>query len=131
MDRIRPEIPQAQTDFGQRWLVMMTANAMHELTDDELRTISLNVAAHQRDSHVLRRDRYVPKPNITRQAATRKGSSMNNQEFKTREAALIMNQSDAAILDEMEELEREVGLDMSPKEQAWYDYIYGGGDKPE
>ena len=130
MNQFKAAIPtKATTDFGKRWLEMMAANGRQELSDDELRMIALDVAAHQRDVKIIRRDRFVPNVDATRKYLTKKGVQ-NKSEFIARERALMQNQSDAAILDEVEEVESEMGLDMSPKEQVWYDYVLGGGDVP-
>jgi hypothetical protein len=115
MQRIEVEMPKARTDFGKRWLEMMQAQTDGLLLAHQVRTITLNAAAHQRDTGILRRDRYVPLKN----------ESMSPEYFGSRENALVMNMSDAAILDEMEEVEREAGLDMSETEQWWFDYIVG------
>ena len=115
MEKIKVEYPESATRFGQRWMELISANEDKVLNEYELRSVVLNVVAHQRDNGLLRRDRHVPK----------KLEKMTRDYFKTRERAIMMNHSDAAILDEMEELEREVGLDMSEKEQRWYNYVIG------
>lgn len=135
MERLKVDVPtKARTPFDNRYIEMLVASATGELTDQDVRLVALNVAAKQRDDGEVRRDRFVPNQRESREAALKRVASMNSdmrrREFETREAALMMNASDAAILDEMEELEREVGLDMSEVEQAWYDYVVDGGDRP-
>lgn len=133
MERLRAKVSTtAKTEFGKRWMEMVQVSYEREISADELRNITLNVAAHQRDNKILRRDRFVPKEGISWAFATDKDNpGISLGEFKTREAALTANQSDAAILDEMEEVERESGLDMSEHEQDWYNYVIGGGERPD
>lgn len=125
MERLRAKVSTtAKTEFGKRWMEMVQANYDREISGDELRTITMNVAAHQRDAKILRRDRHVLKVDISRERATdKKNPGLTLEEYRSREIALMANQSDAKILDEMEEIERESGLDMTEHEQAWYDYI--------
>jgi hypothetical protein len=113
---------------------MIQANYSQEISANELRNITLNVAAHQRGAKILRHDRFVLRPDATREQLTAKANGkplFSKADFDTREAAIMMNQSDGKILDEMEELERETGLDMSEHEQDWYNYVIGGGERPE
>lgn len=127
MSRIEVDIPkEAKDDFGRRWLLMMQSRETGEISSHELRRIIMNVVAHQHQTKVLRRDRHVLREDSPRSVITGKGAGrISIGDFKTRDTALVLNQSDAAILDEMEELEREAGLDMSDTEQSWHDYIIG------
>jgi hypothetical protein len=109
-----------RTPFGVRWCEMLVAQASRELTDGQVQNITLNIARSQRESKVLRRDRFVPE----------KKEKMTRKYFEERENALIMNKSDGALIDTMEEVELEAGLDMSPLEQSWYQYVVAGGQKP-
>lgn len=120
MEGVRKALPKATDEFGKRWLEMMNVHFDREISADELRAITLNVVRKQRDDKTLRRDRFVPPEK----------ESQTQEEFETREFAIIANKSDAAVLDEMEEVEREAGLDMSEPEAAWFKYMTTGGDKP-
>lgn len=121
MGKVKVKMPAARDGFGKRWVEMMDANGNMQLSNDELRTVTLNVVRKQRDDGTVKRDRYVPPEK----------EHMTRKQFNAREAALIMNKSDAAILDEMEEVEREAGLDMSELEAPWFKYVTAGGDKPQ
>lgn len=120
MNNVTAEL-NSRTDFGTRWCEMLTANEEGILSKDALRTITMNVVQKQERSKLLRRDRHVQP----------KSDQMARPYFEARETALIMNASDGAILNEMEEVRREAGLDMSEIEQAWFDYVTSGGDLPE
>ena len=101
-----------QTEFGKRYIEFLQAR----LDADVQECVRFNVVMYQSKNNTLRTDRPVAE----------KRDKMPRQYFLARERALMMNESDDQVLEQMVMFKTENSLDMDDEAQQWYDFITTG-----
>ena len=101
-----------KTEFGKRYVEFIQAH----LDKDVQECVLFNVVMYQSKNNTLQTDRVVQE----------KKDNMSATYFQNRESALMGNESDDQILQQMVEYKRENSLDMDEVEQQWFDFITTG-----
>ena len=124
MNEILAVVAKAQrekTPFCERFIEFLQAG----LDQATINAVNYNIIAWQEREGVLKTDRefehyspYAKKP-------------LSTERFKSNEANIMQNKSDAAVLAKMAGYKSEYSLDMNEVEAQWFDFITTGqmGDK--
>ena len=124
MNEILAEVAKAQrekTPFCERFIEFLRAG-LGKMTVD---AVNYNIIAWQERKGVLKTDREFEhyNPNAKK--------PMSGERFKSNEANIMQNKSDAAVLAKMAGYKSEYSLDMNEVEAQWFEYVTTGqmGDK--
>ena len=101
-----------KTEFGTRFSEFVQAGLDRDMQDGVL----FNVVMYQSKNNTLRTDRPVQE----------KQDKMARTYFLNRERALMMNESDDQVLQQMVEYKALNSLDMDDEAQEWFDFITTG-----
>lgn len=108
-----------KSEFSQRYVELLQAN----LTADVLEAVDFNVIEHLRQRGMFRDDRPV----------VVKREKMARSEFESREAVIMLNDSDAQVLRQLLAFKNdpEKSMDLHGEGEEWYAYIIGETDRLE
>lgn len=121
MNSALAEVVKAQrekTPFCERFIEFLQAGLDQSVMD----AMNYNIIAWQERKGMLRTDRYFehyPDP-------ASKPKPMSKHKFETNEAAIMQNQSDAQVLEQMGEFMSENFHGMDDEAQGWFDYVAKG-----
>lgn len=101
-----------KTEFSKRFVEFIQAR----LDKQVQACVLFNVVMYQSKNNTLRTDRPVAE----------KRDKMPRQYFLNRERALMMNESDDQILQQMVDYKTANSLDMDEEAQQWFDFITKG-----
>lgn len=119
MNEVLAEVARAQknkTPFCERFIEFLQAG-LDQVTID---AVNYNIIAWQEREGILRTDREFEYYNRD----AKKGLSA--ERFKSNEANIMQNKSDAAVLGKLAAFKAENSLDTDGEAQKWFDYVVGG-----
>lgn len=121
-----PEAIERKTDTANRYLNLLDTFQKHEISKEELDRVCFNAMEIERKLGNIRQRPFTPLKQIEDSYEGVERSEKLKESMRTQD----MNLSDELWLEELKYFKSEVGLEMSARESAWFDYVRGNGERP-